>query len=231
MNNQLITQGIILSRTDYGEADRILTLLTPEYGKLRLLAKGVRKVKSKLAGGIELFSVSHITFIRGRGEMGTLISTRLIRHYGNIVGDITRVQLGYELIKTLNKATEDEPEPEYFHLLQATFEALDDSTIHEQLIQSWFGAQLLRQAGHAPNLQTDTAGAQLDAASKYDFSFDDMAFTLRPDGHFAADHIKFLRLIFSSNQPHVLQKIQNADELVQATTPLVQTMLKSHIRT
>jgi len=39
-----------LSRTDYGEADRILTVLTPDYGKLRLLAKGVRKVKSKLGG-------------------------------------------------------------------------------------------------------------------------------------------------------------------------------------
>ena len=55
---QLVTEVIILARTDYGEADRILTVLSPEYGKLRLLAKGVRRVKSKLAGGIELFSVS-----------------------------------------------------------------------------------------------------------------------------------------------------------------------------
>lgn len=231
MNNQLNTQGIILSRTDYGEADRILTLLTPDHGKLHLLAKGVRKVKSKLAGGIELFSVSHITFIKGRGEMGTLISTRLVRHYGNIVKDITRVQLGYELIKVLNKATEDEPEPEYFHLLQAAFEALDEAAINGALIQIWFSTQLLRQAGHTPNLQTDTAGQKLSATARYDFSFDDMAFIARPDGHFGADHIKFLRLLFSGNQPHVLQKIQNVSELMQATAPLVQTMLRSHIRT
>ena len=141
MNNQIITQGIILSRTDYGEADRILTLLTPDHGKLHLLAKGVRKVKSKLAGGIELFSISHITYIRGRGEMGTLISTRLIHHYDKIVKDITRVQLGYELIKQLNKATEDEPEPEYFELMQQAFEALDDTTTGTELIQVWFSAQ------------------------------------------------------------------------------------------
>ena len=39
---QLVSQAVVLSRTDYGEADRILTLLTPDQGKLRLLAKGVR---------------------------------------------------------------------------------------------------------------------------------------------------------------------------------------------
>ncbi|HVS58266.1 MAG TPA: DNA repair protein RecO [Candidatus Saccharimonadales bacterium] len=228
--NQLVTQGIILSRTDFGEADRIITLLTPDHGKLRLMARGVRKVKSKLAGGIELFSVSHITFIRGRGDMGTLVSTRLVRHYGHIVGDIERVQLGYDLIKTLNRATEDEPEADYFHLLQGTFEALDDTAIATGLISLWFGAQLLRLAGHSPNLRTDSAGQPLSPGGSYDFNFDDMAFVSRPDGHFGADHIKFLRLVFGGNPPQVLQKIQNIDELVQVGAPLVQTMLRSHVR-
>jgi DNA repair protein RecO (recombination protein O) len=108
--NQILTRGIVLSRTDYGEADRILTLLTPDQGKIRLIAKGVRKIKSKLAGGIELFSVSDVTFIRGRGDIGTLVSARLDTHYGTIVKDIERVQLGYDLIKQINKSTEDQPE-------------------------------------------------------------------------------------------------------------------------
>ena len=119
--NQLTTQGIILSRTDFGEADKIITLLTPDHGKLRLMARGVRRAKSKLAGGVELFSVSDITYIKGRGEIGTLISARLITHYGRIVRDVTRTMLGYELIKQLNKVTEDEPEAEYFTLLEQTF--------------------------------------------------------------------------------------------------------------
>jgi hypothetical protein len=104
--NQLTTQGIILGRTDYGEADRILTMLTPDHGKLRLMAKGVRRVRSKLAGGIELFSVSDVTYIKGRGDIGTLISTRLVRYYKYIVSDINRTMLGYDLIKLLNKVTE-----------------------------------------------------------------------------------------------------------------------------
>src|ERR1700757_3472845 len=98
---QLLTTGIILSRTDFGEADRIITVLTPDHGKLRLMARGARKPKSKMAGGIELFSVSDLTFIEGKGEIGALISSRLHSHYGHIVENIERVQLGSELIKML----------------------------------------------------------------------------------------------------------------------------------
>src|SRR5664279_3509870 len=123
---QIVSEAIILNRIDYGEADRILTLLTPDYGKLSLVAKGVRRIKSKLAGGIELFSVSDITFIKGRGEIGTLVSTRLKKHYGAIVTDYERTMLGYELIKRLHRVTEDQTESEYFDLLREAFEALND---------------------------------------------------------------------------------------------------------
>src|SRR4051812_30345333 len=103
---QIVTKGIVLSRTDFGEADRILTVLTPNEGKISLMAKGVRKIKSKLAGGIELFSISSITFIPGRGEVGTLISSRLDIHFSNIVRDINRTMLGYDMLKLINRVTE-----------------------------------------------------------------------------------------------------------------------------
>jgi DNA repair protein RecO (recombination protein O) len=229
--NQLTTTAIILSRTDYGEADRILTLLTPEYGKLRLLAKGVRRIKSKLAGGIELFSVSHITFIKGRGDMGTLISTRLIKYYARIVSDLDRTMLGYDLIKHLNKTTEDEPEPSYFDLLQQAFEALDDASIAHPLIREWFAMQLLRLGGHEPNLHTDIEGHKLDAAQAYDFQFDDMTFAPAPGrGHFTANQIKFLRIGFGGNPPATLQKVQGSAELVEATAPLIRAMQATHLR-
>lgn len=227
---QLQTRGIVLSRTDYGEADRILTLLTPDEGKLRLMARGVRKQNSKLAGGIELFSVSDISFMRGKGEIGTLISTRLVKYYDNIVRNIERVQLGYELIKMLNKATEDQPEPEYFEIMEQAFKALDDPAIDLQLIRLWFSAQLLRQAGHSPNLHTTTNGDKLAADQIYNFNLDDMAFSPHPEGRFTSDDIKFLRLVFSGNHPHVLAKVQASDNLTANNLSLVQTMLQTYIR-
>jgi DNA repair protein RecO len=226
---QLLTKGIVLSRTDYGEADRILTLLTPEQGKLRLMARGVRRAKSKLAGGIELFSVSDITYIKGRGEIGTLISARLVKYYSTIVRDIDRVQLGYELIKLSHRATEDEPEADYFKLLQTAFEALDTPTISADLIRAWFQAQLLRFAGHSPNLQTDTAGNKLEPSQNYNFDFDAVAFTPQPKGSFTAGHIKFLRLIFSAHPPKTLNQIQNLEDLLPQTGPLIQAMIQTHL--
>jgi DNA repair protein RecO (recombination protein O) len=226
---QHVTDAIVLTRTDYGEADRIITLLTPHDGKLRLMAKGVRRVKSKLAGGIELFSVTNITFIKGRGDIGTLVSARLQTHYGRIVQDIDRTMLGYELTKQLHKATEDEPEPEYFHLLQQTFAALDDATIPVDLIKLWFSAQLLRIAGHTPNLQTEPDGTRLAAGQAYEFSFDDSAFTGRPNGMFGAADIKFLRIVFSGNEPHVVAKVVGVRELTKRSASLVISMRQQYI--
>lgn len=226
--NQIVTRGIILARTDYGEADRIITLLTPDKGKLRLIAKGVRKLKSKLAGGIELFSTSEIAYMPGRGEIGTLVSTRLIRHYGRIVTNVSHTMLGYDLISRLHKATEDEPEAEYYELLEEAFGALDDVSLEVELIRLWFSSQLLQLAGHAPNLQTAADGTKLQSDLVYEFSFDDSAFIARPGANFRADDIKFLRLVFAGNTPQNLQKVAGAAQLVEQSRKLIDVLARQY---
>lgn len=227
--NQLTTQAIVLARTNYGEADRILTLLTPQYGKLRLIAKGVRRSKSKLAGGIELFSVSELAFIKGKGDIGTLTSSRLQVHYGGIVKDINRTMLTYELIKQLNKATEDECESAYFDLLEQTFACLENIEISMQLTQIWFASQLLGLAGRAPNLETDSKGVKLSSEHAYSFSFEEMAFNPASGGKFTAAHIKFLRLLANGTSPLALMRVRNIDDLVTQTSPLVEAMRKQSL--
>jgi DNA repair protein RecO (recombination protein O) len=227
---QLVTRAIVLSRTNYGEADRIVTLLTPDSGKLRLMAKGVRKPKSKLAGGIELFSISSITYIQGRGNIGTLISARLETHYGKIVEDIDRTMLGYDLIKRIHKATEDTYESEYFDILHDVFVALNAPEVPLPLIQVWCSAQILQLSGHAPNLLTDTAGEKLTVDQKYTFSFDDMTFASGPEGRFTAEHIKVLRILLSNNSPKAISNVQGVEKNLPVVTPLIQTMLNTYIR-
>ncbi len=227
---QLLTRGSVLARTEYGEADRILTVLTPDYGKLRLMARGVRRPKSKLAAGIELFSISDISFIRGRGEIGTLVSTRLIKHHDRIVHELDRVRLGYELLKMLNRATEDQPESEYFTLLEQALTALNNHDLDLALIRLWFGAQLLRQAGHQPNLHTTADNDKLQAGQRYNFDFEAVSFTPHETGTYSTDDIKFLRLLFSGNQPLVLAHVENSTDLTSTCSPLVQTMLQTYIR-
>ncbi|MCA9325359.1 DNA repair protein RecO [Candidatus Saccharibacteria bacterium] len=219
--NHIVTKAIVLRRVDFGEADRIITVLTPDQGKLGLMAKGVRRPKSKLAGGIELFSVSSITFMRGRSELGTLISARLDNHYGNIVRDIQRVQLGYDLIKLLDKITEEDAEADYFTLLHQLLGALDDTAVTSELIQIWFYAQLLRIGGMAPNLHTDKVGKELSPDQQYQFDFDSGTFTVLDGGPYGANHIKFLRLLFSDTQPLVLAKVADMPSLLNAVKQIV----------
>ena len=222
------THGIVLSRIDYGEADRIITLLTPDHGKITLMARGVRKIKSKLAGGIELFSTSDISFVRGKGDIGTLVSTQLIKHHGNIIKDIERVQLGYELIKLLNKATEDSAEGEYFDLLDQVFKSLDDASINLDLVKVWFYAQLLTLSGHTPNMNTDNSGEKLSVDQKYNFDYDNVSFAKHPAGRFEANHIKTMRLLFSGNKPKQLSAVEGFNQNLDAIKPLVTTLQKTY---
>lgn len=220
---QIVTNGIILHRIDYGEADRILTILTPDQGKIRAMAKGVRKVKSKLAGGIELFSVSQITFIPGRKEISTLVSTRLKTHYPVIVQDLDRTMLGYEFLKRINKATEDQLGEEYFVLLVKAFEALN-STVDATLIETWFDARLLTYAGHQPNLISVGQGDE-----SYVFDYESMSFLVHPSGPYSARHIKLLRLIFAAAQPDVLQKIADYEQYIGAVQLLLRNLRQQSI--
>ena len=60
------TEAIVLRRADLGEADRLLTIFTPERGKLRVVAKGARKVGSRKGGHVELFTRSNLLIAKAR---------------------------------------------------------------------------------------------------------------------------------------------------------------------
>ncbi len=222
--NQIVTTAIVLSRLNYGEADRIITVITPDNGKLRLMAKGVRRVKSKLAGGIELFSVSSLTFIKGKGDIGTLVSSRLQTHFSSIVTDYSRTMLGYDILKALNKTTDDNCEGEYYHLLLLALATLDNREIDAILTKCWFMIGLLKLLGHTPNLNTDVEGNNLIANKKYNFDYQNMSFHQYNNGGFGAGHIKALRLLLqeSPERLHIIgglnQVLPELDDLLSSCT-------------
>lgn len=223
---QIVAQGIVLARTDFGEADRIITILTRDEGKIRGMAKGVRRVKSKLAGGIELFSVSHISFIRGKSDIHTITSTKLDKHYGNIVKDINRTMFTYEVLKTINRLTEDSADSDYFDLLRQMLESLNDLKLDQSIIQFWFNLQLLNLAGHTPNLKTDSEGQKLNEKSSYNFDYDHMAFIENQQGSFDQRHVKLLRLGLALDSPQPISQIVDLDKILPDCLRLTSTMLK-----
>jgi DNA repair protein RecO (recombination protein O) len=226
---QTVTTGIVLKRTNFGEADRIMTVLTPDQGKVRLMAKGVRKIKSKLAGGVELFSISELSFIASRGELHTLISSRLQQHFANIVQSLDRTMLGYELLKRIDRATEDAADSDYFNLLNSSLAALDNG-LDINLLELWFDARLLSIAGHQPNLATDASGQKLLPQTGYSFDFDSMSFSPAAAGSYTPAHIKFLRLVFGVTAPGQLRRVNGLEAILPACQQLVGTMRRQFIR-
>ena len=217
--------AIVLRRTNYGEADRIVTFLTP-VGKVRAMVKGVRRSKSKLAGGIELFSENTITFLETRGDLQRVVSTRLETHWDGLVGDLQRMMFGYEAMKLLDKIVEDEAERSYFELLRSTLAALSDVEIPLKAVESWFYIRILDLTGHTPNLKTDHTGKILAADQLYVFSPDDMCFVASPGGSFRAEHIKLLRLSLN-HQPAFLKQIKEASQLAESLTPSLQALCRA----
>ncbi len=188
------TMGIILRRTNYGEADRILKMITP-LGQRSVIAKAVRREKSKLAGGIELFAISDITIQAGKGDLGLLTSARLIHFYRHILEDYDRLQFGYEAINLVSKSSEMIDEPEWFDVLSEVYKGLDNFTIPLQLVQTWFYIQYAALNGYEINLSRDVAGNLLEPTKTY--MYDPVERGLRPaeQGDVTADHIKFLRIV------------------------------------
>jgi len=228
--NRYITKGIVLNRTDYGEADRIIHFLTTDHGKIATMAKGVRRSKAKLAGSVELFSISDLTILPGKSDIDTLMSARLDTHFGNIVKDLSRTELGFELLRRADKATEDQPEPGYFETLALSLAGLNNIDLDPALVELWFNLRILKLSGHSPNLEMDYTGKPLAEAKNYEFKADHMNFAVSGRGRYNVNHIKLLRLATVAKKPDLLGKVKGVDELAKPIVPLVQTMLQTYVR-
>ena len=188
------TQAIVLRRTNYGEADRIVQLLTP-IGRRSVMARGVRREKSKLAGGIELFAVSDVVIGQGRGELGVLTSARLVRFYRHIVEDYDRMQFGYEMLKLVARSSEMVDEPEWFDVALQVLAALDASSVDLRLTQTWLYLHYADLLGHALGLQYDIDGKRLVAESRYRYDVSEKGLKLAEGGEIGDRHIALLRLM------------------------------------
>lgn len=204
--NFVRTKAIILRRTNYGEADRIVNFLTPQQGRIAAIAKGVRRPKSKLAGGLELFAECDVTLAQGRGELLVVTGARLETFYRGILQDYDRLQFGYQAVKQIAQVTESVSGPEFYFLLQNCLLALNQQTIDWRLTALWFGLTFKHLLGEGVNLHTDRNGHLLIESNKYGFSSVEGVFYLDPNGSFTGDHIKFLRLALKTS-PIVLSKV------------------------
>jgi DNA repair protein RecO (recombination protein O) len=145
------TDAIILRRTDFGEADRLLTVFTPEMGKLRLLAKGVRKTTSRKAGHVELFMLTDMLVAQGR-TWDIISQAEVVESYRGLREDLDKASQAYYLAELLDRfAEEHDPNAPLFELLALTLARLS----HENdpfVALRYFELHLLTLTGFQPQL-------------------------------------------------------------------------------
>ncbi len=212
--SSLVTKAIILSRVNYGEADRIMQIITPEYGKIGVIAKAVRREKSKLAGGIELLAVCTLTLHQGKGELAIVTSARLEKFYNSILADYDRLQFAYFVLKDVARAAELLTEPAFYVLTHTLLESLDNGRIPLGVTELWYRMQMAILLGVGINLATDHNGMKLVEDATYRFDVEDMAFVYDERGEFTSDHIKFLR-VASAQNPQVIAHITGVDDFLK----------------
>ena len=149
-------QGIVLRSYSFGEADKVVILLSPNRGKLRTVAKGVRKTKSRFGGRLE--TLTHVDLVLYEGKnLDMITQVAIIEAFPTLRGDLDRVVAAGTMIEIADTvAQEDEPARRLFLLLQRGLRVLDGADPHPDLVTAY----LLKAAaivGVAPAL-THCAG-------------------------------------------------------------------------
>jgi len=149
--------AIVLRRLDYGEADRILTLLTREHGKLAAIAKGSRRAKARSGSGLDLFTRSQMMLAKGR-NLDVVAQSERRGDTRNISGDLQRTAYACLVAEVADKVLEDRhPVDDVFELVAMTLDRLNAPERVARADAAWFLMRILELLGYQPQLQ-DCAG-------------------------------------------------------------------------
>ena len=147
-------EGIVLRTQKLGEADRIVTVLTRRHGKVRAVAKGVRRTKSKFGARLEPFSHVDLQLYTGR-NLDIVSQAESIRSYGNdVVDDYPAYTAGTAVLETADRLTAEEKEPSLrlFLLVIGALRALSERTHPAPLVLDAFLLRAMSVAGWEPAL-------------------------------------------------------------------------------
>jgi DNA repair protein RecO (recombination protein O) len=157
------TEAIVLRRKDFGEADRILTLFTPESGKIRAIAKGIRKPRSRKAGHLELYTRSSLLLARGR-EMDIITQAVTVDAYRPLREDLLRSTYGSYFVELVDRFTPDQAENKpLYELLTRALGWLSEAG-DLALAARYYELQLLGMAGFQLELFRCVVGGEMIAA-------------------------------------------------------------------
>ncbi|MCM0084440.1 DNA repair protein RecO [Geomonas sp. Red32] len=145
------TEAIVLRLTDYGEADRIVTLFSLEQGKISGIARGAKKSRKRFGGALEAFAHLRLQLQKGSG-LATLLSADIVGIFPGIRTDLAKIGTAAYACELVERLTpEEEPNPRLFRLLYCYLERLDCAPLSPS-DRRFFTVNLLKILGYQPDL-------------------------------------------------------------------------------
>lgn len=146
------TEAIVLRLTDYGEADRIVSLFTLEQGKLQGIARGAKRSRKRFGGALELFAHLKLQLHLGPG-LATLVSADIVSIFPGIRGELAKIGSAAYACELVERLTPDEePNPRLFRLLYCYLERLNLAPLSPS-DRRFFAVNLLKILGYQPELE------------------------------------------------------------------------------
>jgi DNA repair protein RecO (recombination protein O) len=146
-------QGVVLRSHKLGEADKIVTIMTQGSGKVRAVAKGIRKTMSRFGARLEPFTHVSLMLYRGRGQLDTVTQAEIISPHGALRGDLGLFAAGETMVEAVDKVAEEhERNVRLVLLLLGGLRTLDRRPAHPAGVAESFMLKLLSLSGFHPSL-------------------------------------------------------------------------------
>ena len=144
-------EAVVLRTYKSGEADRVCVLWTRHHGKLRVLAKGVRKTSSRMGGSLEPMGHVRVHLVKGRGDLWITKHVAHLEPMATLRGDYERIAAGLAVVEVVDAIPADEAADEgIFEMLVRVLLTLDNADFHPELVAPSFFFKLLAYDGSEP---------------------------------------------------------------------------------
>lgn len=145
------TEGIVIRSIDYGEGNKIVTIMTPSLGKQGIVIRGARKPKSRYASLAQLFTLGDFSFYKG-GGLGSLNNGEIIESYRGLREGLDQAAYASYLVELCDRAIQDEDAGAFlYHQLHAGLTAISEGK-EPRIVARLFEMKIAAAAGYAPML-------------------------------------------------------------------------------
>lgn len=144
-------EGIVLTETNYSESSKILNVLTKEYGRIGIISKGCRKIKSKLRGVSSKLIYGNFNIYYKENGLSTLISVDVINSFNNIQKDLKKISYAAYILELIDQVSKQNNNEELFNLFKNTLLKIEEG-YNEEILTIILQLQALTYLGVSPSI-------------------------------------------------------------------------------